>query len=85
MDLIFKNGTVVTPQGMFEADVAVKDGKIAALGKNLDLEAKEIKDVSGRLVLPGSSGCPYPYGYAFRRNRFGRQLSCGNRAAAWPG
>lgn len=54
MDLIFKNGTVVTPQGMFEADVAVKDGKIAALGKNLDLEAKEIKDVSGRLVLPGA-------------------------------
>ena len=40
MDLIFKNGTVVTPQGMFEADVAVKDGKIAALGKNLELEAK---------------------------------------------
>ena len=31
MDIIIKNGTIVTEKEMFKADIAVKDGKIAAL------------------------------------------------------
>ena len=33
IDLLVKNGAVWTPGGFVDADIAVKDGKIAALGK----------------------------------------------------
>ncbi len=35
MDLLFKGGTVVTTRSKFKADVAVKGGKITAVGLNL--------------------------------------------------
>ena len=35
MDMIIKNGTVVTATGMFKADVAVENGKITAIGSEL--------------------------------------------------
>lgn len=35
MDMIIKNGTVVTATGMFKADIAVENGKIAAIGNHL--------------------------------------------------
>ena len=54
MDLLIKNGTVVTASGSFVADVAVKDGKIAAIGRDLDLTAKKEVNAAGKLVLPGA-------------------------------
>ena len=38
MDLLFKNGTVVTATSTFKADVAVKGEKIVAIGTNLKPE-----------------------------------------------
>lgn len=35
MDLLIKNGTVVTDSEMFKADVAVKDGKIVAVAEGI--------------------------------------------------
>ncbi len=54
MDLLIKNGKVVTATGSFFADVAVEDGKIAVIGKNLDVSADKTVDASGKLVLPGA-------------------------------
>ena len=54
MELLIRGGTVVTASGSFEADVAVDNGKIAAIGKDLPVTADQIVDVSGRLVLPGA-------------------------------
>jgi len=51
-DLIFAGGTIATASDVFEADVAVKDGTIAALGRALSGAAETI-DASGKLVLPG--------------------------------
>lgn len=51
-DLLLKGGRVFTPSGTVEADVGVKDGKIAAIGKLGD-KAAEIFDVAGLTVLPG--------------------------------
>lgn len=51
-DLIIKNGLVVVDSGEMVTDVAVKDGKIAALGSNLG-EAKEVIDAQGLVVSPG--------------------------------
>lgn len=54
MDLLIKGGTIVTAKESFTADVAVKDGKIVAIGKDLPVEAEKVVDASGRLVLPGA-------------------------------
>ena len=53
-DLLIKNGRVVDGSGMpaFRGDVAVKDGKIAELGK-LSGPAKKVIDAAGRAVSPG--------------------------------
>ncbi len=55
VDLIVKNGTVVTSEAMFPADVAIKDGKFVAIAApgSLGLEAADVYDASGKHVLPG--------------------------------
>ncbi|MDF2800983.1 MAG: hyuA [Anaerocolumna sp.] len=55
MDLIIKNGTLVNSKESFTADIAVKDGKIIAISKEIipDIGIK-IVDASGKLVLPGA-------------------------------
>ena len=55
MDLIIKNGTIVTDSEMFQADLAVQDGKIIAVGRDLQTEGCPcIVDATGKLVLPGA-------------------------------
>ena len=54
LDLIIKGGVVVTATDMFPCDVGVKDGKIVEMGMNLDMDAKEVVDATGKLVLPGA-------------------------------
>ena len=55
-DLLLRGGRVIDPaQGIDGAfDVAVKDGKIAAVTANIvSSSARQVADVSGKLVLPG--------------------------------
>jgi dihydropyrimidinase len=51
-DCVIRSGRVATAVDEFDADVGVKDGVIAAIGRNLGNGASEI-DANGRLVLPG--------------------------------
>jgi dihydropyrimidinase len=51
-DCVIRSGRVATAVDEFDADVGVKDGVIAAIGRNLGNGASEI-DAKGRLVLPG--------------------------------
>ena len=53
-DLLIKNGTVVDGSGLprFQADVAIAEGKIAAIGKIRE-GAREIIDAEGHVVSPG--------------------------------
>ncbi|MEP5368992.1 MAG: dihydroorotase, partial [Parvibaculum sp.] len=41
-DLIFRRGTVVNHDGIGETDIAVKDGRIAAIGDLSRADAAEI-------------------------------------------
>lgn len=52
-DLVIANGTVATAADTFQADVAIKDGRIAALGTGLAGGAAETIDATAKLVLPG--------------------------------
>ena len=53
-DLIIKNGQVIDGSGgpRFYADVAVEDGKIAAIGR-LNAKAERTIDAEGHVVSPG--------------------------------
>jgi len=54
MATLVANGTVVTPTGTLQADILIKDGAIAALGRRLDRSGDpEIIDASGCYVMPG--------------------------------
>jgi dihydroorotase len=54
-DLVIRGGNVVSADGAFRADVAVKDGAIAAVGApEVMPAAKETLDASGLHVLPGA-------------------------------
>lgn len=52
-DLLIRNGTLVTPSGRTQADVAVKDGVVAAIGALDPAQAKDVFDAKGLHVLPG--------------------------------
>ena len=52
------NGTVVTATDSYVADVAVIDGKIAAIGKDLPSEnASRVLDASGKCYCLAASTC----------------------------
>ncbi len=54
MDLVIKGAQVVTENGVFHGGVAVKDGKIAAIGTDETLPAAQtVIDAKGQYVLPG--------------------------------
>ena len=54
MELLIKNGTVVNSNGRYKTDIAVKNGKIALMGQNLEPQGAEVVDASDLLVLPGA-------------------------------
>ena len=53
-DLVIRNGTVIDGTGAepFEADIAIQDGKITAVGK-VSARGREEIDAKGRIVTPG--------------------------------
>ena len=52
LDLVIRNGTVVSASDTMACDVGVRDGRVVALAQDLPRGKREI-DASGRLVLPG--------------------------------
>lgn len=57
-DMLVKNGTLVTPDGVYQAQVAIRDGKYAAfLAPGEEGEAAEVIDAGGMLLYPGIIDC----------------------------
>jgi allantoinase len=52
-DLIVRGGTLVTADGLSEADLAVEDGKIAAVEPSIEGTSTEEVDARGLHVFPG--------------------------------
>lgn len=53
MDLILRNGKVVTANDVYEADVGIEGGVVKRIGSQLPGPAKREVDVSGKLLIPG--------------------------------
>jgi allantoinase len=52
-DLLIRGATVVTSRESRVADLAVRHGRITAIGSSLDLEAERIVEAAGDYLLPG--------------------------------
>ena len=85
MDLLIKNGTIVTASESYSADIAVRDGKIVCIGQNLSLNAKETVDASGLLVLPGAIDAHTHLAMPFGGTVSADSYLAGTRAAACGG
>ena len=54
LDIIIKNSRIVNEDRSVYADIAIKDGKIAAIGKaEYFEEAEKVIDGRGKLAVPG--------------------------------
>jgi dihydroorotase len=54
-DLVIRNGVIVTDRTEFKGSIAIKDGRILALGEDAAMPpAKEVLDAAGMHVLPGA-------------------------------
>jgi dihydroorotase (multifunctional complex type) len=63
-DLVVRNGTLVIPYtGLVRADVAAKDGKIAAIANNINAsDGDAVTDAAGKMVFPGAVDSHYHIG-----------------------
>ena len=86
-DTIIKNGSVVTATDTYTADVAIANGKIAAIGT--DLPGAECRrrflDASGKLVLPGGIDVHTHLDMPFGGTTSADDFETGTRAAAFGG
>src|SRR5215213_5158785 len=87
MRTLISNGTVVTAEGSYPADVLVDGEAIAQIGLNLSetATADETIDASGKWIIPGGidvhTHMELPFGGTFAKDTF----ESGTRAAAFGG
>ncbi|MEM6916911.1 MAG: amidohydrolase family protein, partial [Verrucomicrobiota bacterium] len=53
MSLLIRNGEIVTATERYTADIYCENETISEIGPNLDREADEVIDASGKYVFPG--------------------------------
>lgn len=84
MDLIIRNGTVVTAGEIMQADVGIEGGKIKQIGKDLTPAAKEI-DATGKYLFPGGVDVHTHVDFELLSNRSVDDFYSGTAAAACGG
>ena len=87
MRTLFANGTIVTADGSYQADVLADGETIVQIGANLaaSVTADEVIDATGRYLIPGGidahTHMKLPFGGTFAKDDF----ETGTRAAAFGG
>lgn len=93
MTILIKNGSVVSPQGITNADVLIDGEKIAAvvapgstvLGADLAERAERVIDASGKYVIPGGIDAHTHMELPFGGTHASDTFETGTAAAAWGG
>lgn len=86
MDLLIKNGTLVTAESTFKADIAVSGGKIEQIGQKLKPgKNTEVIDAKGMMVLPGGIDAHTHLAMPFGGTISADDYEAGTRAAACSG
>jgi allantoinase len=79
-DTIIRNGTIVTDKDLRRADLAIADGKIAAIAENLSGSAKQEIDATDLHIFPGVIDAHVHFNEPGRTNWEG--IATGSRALA---
>jgi len=85
MSVLIKNGRIITAVDDYMGDVFIENETVTHIGKNLDMEADEILDASGKYLFPGGldphTHLDMPFGGTVSADDF----ETGTRAAAHGG
>lgn len=84
MDLVIRNGTIVTAGEISQADVGIEAGKVKQIGQGLGPAAKEI-DATGKLLFPGGVDVHTHVDFELLGNRSVDDFYSGTVAAACGG
>ena len=85
-DTIITNGRVVTATDTYAGDIAIRDGKIVAIGQGLPRDnAAKIIDAGGRHVFPGGIDVHTHLDMPFGGTTSSDDFETGTRAAAFGG
>ncbi len=69
VDLVIKNGKIVTPFEVISAGIAINKGKIVAIaGESFLPDAKRAIDAKGNYILPGVVDSHLHLGYKLKLN-----------------
>lgn len=79
-DRVVRGGVVTTVEAAVTADIGIRDGRIAALGT--DLQGDEVVDASGMLVVPGAIDVHTHFGNDVGGSATADDYESGSRAAA---
>jgi dihydropyrimidinase len=82
---LIKNGRVVTAVDDYTADILIDGETISTIGKTLDIEADNVIDAAGRLVIPGGIDPHTHMELPFGGTQSSDDFFTGTRAAAFGG
>lgn len=86
MDLVIKNGLVVSPLSTTRADVGIRKGKIAAIAEDLEVSPEvRVVDAAGKYLLPGIIDVHTHMEHWSGPQRTADDFATGTRAAACGG
>lgn len=85
MDILLKNGAVLTPQGVVRADLGIRGEAISYIGAADAAPARETLDCSGCLLLPGVIDAHVQLEASFGAGELRDDFRSGSRAAACGG
>lgn len=66
MKTLIKNGTILTAEAEYQADLLIENDKIQSIGHNLNVEADEVVDAGGKYVMPGGIDQHVHYSFEFK-------------------
>src|SRR5438874_12537630 len=85
MQTLIRNGRVVTAIDDYNADILIEDGKIAMIGKEIEVKSDKKIDAKGRLVIPGGIDPHTHMDLPFGGTSSSDDFETGTRAAAFGG
>jgi dihydropyrimidinase len=85
MDKVIKGGTVVTAADTYQAEILIRNGKVAAIGNDLDYHDAEVIDASGCYIFPGGVDPHTHLDMPFGGTTTADDFETGTKAAAFGG
>src|SRR4051812_13810033 len=85
MKTLIRNGRVITAVDDYKADILIENEVISLIGARLDLEADEVIDAEGKLVIPGGIDPHTHMELPFGGTQSSDDFFTGTRAAAHGG